>query len=445
LALVFYPVNLTKAWVGDELYRKSHIIENATGSGTNYQVQITVHYGAGSDSGEDVYLDSKCQTDFDDIRFSDNDESTLLDYWLEEKTDSDNAVFWVEIADDLSSSDVTIYVYYGDVALSSISDGEATFLGFDDFEDGSIDTSKWESGQGAGQENTYWTEAGGVIKHNHAGSDALFWKTLTGLDDMAIETEFKNPTSSNYWVGAQYRFTELIRWWGSATVDGYLLLSDNGGGTDDLYRITNGASINIDSQGRADTTAFHRYSVRFFEDDHDVYRDGASWLSATDSNYQSDGYAGINARGSSNSEFEFFALRKYVVPEPSHGAWGSEEAMIYYVTFYNNTGGKFLYNSTIASNGTELPFSNNTVLTLISAPDGNLTYGFDNFTWDATSTITNVYNLTVNSNLTIWCYFGEFVGGVAPGLVVIARNTLLSMVFVVLVFAVIIYLVIKKK
>jgi len=32
---------------------------------------------------------------------------------MESYTASGNAVFWVEVADDLSSSNATIYVYYG--------------------------------------------------------------------------------------------------------------------------------------------------------------------------------------------------------------------------------------------------------------------------------------------------------------------------------------------
>jgi len=39
--------------------------------------------------------------------------STLLDYWMESKVDGDNAVFWVKVADDLSTNAVTIYIYYG--------------------------------------------------------------------------------------------------------------------------------------------------------------------------------------------------------------------------------------------------------------------------------------------------------------------------------------------
>jgi len=94
-------------------YRKSHVINPASGAGANYPIRITVHYGSGSDSGEDVYLNGKCRTDFGDIRFTRSDGVSLLDYWMEEKVDGDYAVFWVQIADDLSTNPVTIYIYYG--------------------------------------------------------------------------------------------------------------------------------------------------------------------------------------------------------------------------------------------------------------------------------------------------------------------------------------------
>jgi len=100
-------------WLTGWTYRKSHVINSASGAGTNYQVKIKAHYGSGTDSGEDVYLNGKCRTDFGDIRFTDDDGETELDYWMEEKVDSDYAVFWIEIADDLSSSNATIYIYYG--------------------------------------------------------------------------------------------------------------------------------------------------------------------------------------------------------------------------------------------------------------------------------------------------------------------------------------------
>jgi hypothetical protein len=100
-------------WLQGWNYRKSHVINPASGAGTNYPIRITVHYNSGTDSGEHVYLNGKCRPDFLDIRFTRSDGITLLDFWLERKVDCYYAVFWVEIADDLSSNPVTIYIYYG--------------------------------------------------------------------------------------------------------------------------------------------------------------------------------------------------------------------------------------------------------------------------------------------------------------------------------------------
>ena len=97
-------------WLSGWNYRKTHVIQNATGAGNNYQVRITVHYGTGTDSGEHVYLNEHCKTDFGDIRFTDDNGTTLLDYWMESYTIGDHAVFWVKIADNLDNTSATIYI-----------------------------------------------------------------------------------------------------------------------------------------------------------------------------------------------------------------------------------------------------------------------------------------------------------------------------------------------
>jgi len=130
----FPTVNANPDWLTGWSYRKSHVINYATGAGTLYQKQITVHYGSGTDGDDDVYLNSHCRTDFGDVRFTDDDGTTLLDYWMESKVDSDNAVFWVEVADDLSSSNATIYVYYGKIDAITYSRGQNTFAFLDEFE-----------------------------------------------------------------------------------------------------------------------------------------------------------------------------------------------------------------------------------------------------------------------------------------------------------------------
>jgi hypothetical protein len=127
-------------WQTGWTYRKSHIINPASGAGQNYQKRIIVHYGAGADSGEDVYLDNKCKTDFGDIRFTNNTGAFLLDYWIEKKVNSNYAICWIKILDDLNIYDRTVYIYYGNGLSVSVANATATFIFFDDFE---INLNNW--------------------------------------------------------------------------------------------------------------------------------------------------------------------------------------------------------------------------------------------------------------------------------------------------------------
>ena len=123
--------SIASDWYNESLYRKSVSINGSVGAGTNYQVRIPVTY--------DIHM----QTDFDDIRFTDNDEITLLDYWRESYTASTSAVFWVEVSDDLGSNQI-IYMYYGNSTSTSLSNGTATFLVYEDWSSESIRTDVWD-------------------------------------------------------------------------------------------------------------------------------------------------------------------------------------------------------------------------------------------------------------------------------------------------------------
>ena len=86
------------AWLTGWTYRQSHTISGSSdGAQTNYQVKIIVDYGSGSSSGDTIYVDGNCKTDFSDIRFTSSDGETVLDYWIEDYTVSDNAIIWVEV------------------------------------------------------------------------------------------------------------------------------------------------------------------------------------------------------------------------------------------------------------------------------------------------------------------------------------------------------------
>jgi len=155
-------------WLYGWDFRKAYNITGAMGAGANYQIELTVNYDVGNDSGGVLYCGRLCKPDFGDIRFTDNDGLTLLHCWQQTSVPFDHAIFWVQVADDLSSS-ATIYVYYGNTAATSDSDADATFRFCDDFSSGLDKWNLTEFGQGT-QAHTL-DSANGKL-HVHAESSA---------------------------------------------------------------------------------------------------------------------------------------------------------------------------------------------------------------------------------------------------------------------------------
>jgi predicted GH43/DUF377 family glycosyl hydrolase len=100
-------------WLSGYSYRKSHVVNAATGAGANYPIPIKVYSGSGSDSGDAVYLNNKAVFFPNDLAFTDDDGVTELKYWYE----YDSNTFWVKVADSLESVNQTIYIYYGNASV----------------------------------------------------------------------------------------------------------------------------------------------------------------------------------------------------------------------------------------------------------------------------------------------------------------------------------------
>jgi hypothetical protein len=130
-------------------YKKAIVVDQTDDIGaTNYQMKITVHYG-GADVDDNeatgvIHTPNASVADFDDLRFTQSNGTTLIDYWIESKTDSNNAVVWVEIPMLDDAADTTIYMYYGNAGASAVGTsqemGTATFTLFDEF---TVDLAKW--------------------------------------------------------------------------------------------------------------------------------------------------------------------------------------------------------------------------------------------------------------------------------------------------------------
>jgi PKD repeat protein len=119
-------------------WKQTHII-TAGSALTDYQVKFTVYKGTGTSSGESVYCNNHCNDDFSDIRFS-TDGENALPYWIESYTSGVSAIIWVKVP---SITTTTILIYYGNVDATSESDGDATFVFFDDFPDSTLNETKW--------------------------------------------------------------------------------------------------------------------------------------------------------------------------------------------------------------------------------------------------------------------------------------------------------------
>lgn len=125
-------------WLLGWSHRKTVTITGQSGAGTNYQVNLSI----GDASGGDFHLENHCTSFPNDITVTDNDQTTLLDHWVEDLT-VDPISMWVEVADDLGSN-VDVCIYYDKTGESSASNISNTFIFGDDFPGSSLDTTnKW--------------------------------------------------------------------------------------------------------------------------------------------------------------------------------------------------------------------------------------------------------------------------------------------------------------
>ena len=320
-------------WLSSWSYRKTVTITGQSGAGTDYQVNLSI----GNAAGGDFNLESHCTSFPNDIQVTDNDQTTPLDYWVEDLT-VDPISMWVEVADDLGSN-VDICVYYGKSGESSASDGRNTFIVWDDFDGGS----------------EQWTEVddGGYITIDRVTNHRINITTL----DCDSENEYvvidKGSDIGNY----VYQFTALrdtvvpngevavgtsdtlaSRPWVNWN-DGMIAITLQGVTYDRhiLQTVSEGSGANA-----ADNTAFSEDTPYYY----DLIRDGDDltlnvWtdsartnslltISTTVAGLTNQRYIYAATNGESSGTWtgwiDDIIIRKYNSPEPAYLSAGSEES-----------------------------------------------------------------------------------------------------------------------
>jgi len=153
-------------WLVGWQYRKKITISGSSGAGTNYQVLLKV--GESSDTtGCDFSVEGhslnfpSVTNQSGDLRFTSSDGTTPLSFWVEKvEGTSPNRVahIWVKVADSLDS-DVDIYCYYGNSNTGNVSNGNNTFIFFDDFYYlENFDSGKWDKVGSGSINKTYETQ-----------------------------------------------------------------------------------------------------------------------------------------------------------------------------------------------------------------------------------------------------------------------------------------------
>jgi len=331
LTLAFNIQMITQAssapvWLSGWSYRKSHVINPASGAGTKYQIMIKAHYDSGIDSGEDVYLNTHSRTDFGDVRFTDDDGTTELDYWMEEKVNGDYAIFWVEVNKDLSSQSQTIYIYYGKPLATTTSNGAYTFLFFDDCED----LSRWVEDYSSGTpifEQTTIDGYSGIRLQTNAHEERIYIKSTTTVPRAkAIVSRVKHISFN---VDSYHRFRfHLVNSTNYINYHDYESYFDRY----QLRKMVGGSHTIVDTCSAAYPYGWYTYEVYDDGTNIDVNRNTTNILDGviSDAALDSDGYLYImnyqyNEWGTSELAIDRIFVRNYVDPEPTHESWGVEE------------------------------------------------------------------------------------------------------------------------
>ncbi|MDD5472580.1 MAG: DUF2341 domain-containing protein [Candidatus Methanoperedens sp.] len=124
--------SLSNSGGGSWQYQRDITISNTGGVLSDYQVLVSLTSGN---------FPTNAQNNGTDIRFTDV-SGAELSYWIESwDYSSRTAKIWVKVT-SIASGSTTIRMYYGNPSATTMSNGDGTFVFFDDFS-GAVLSSKW--------------------------------------------------------------------------------------------------------------------------------------------------------------------------------------------------------------------------------------------------------------------------------------------------------------
>ncbi len=292
-------------------YQVPITLTNISGSPLyNYQALVTLDTAGRIAQG-------KLRTDCGDLRF--NDAYGNLDYWQEDGCNTDNTRLWVRVP-VLPAGSSQITMTYGMPWSASASDGRHTFVFFDDFDVGVMDTTHWWKDSGA-----WYTviETGGAMRifgatdSSQQGTSVgfgLMTETLTLPASFAIDSELTVlQSSANFKATAGSQ--DLMLYGGGAGNYKNIGFWQSGIGWTWLGQSTiHAATLNRQKLSVTYTGSAGSRTVRWLENGN--LTDVRASRAVSDPSYGPFRYS-PNAVASFDVRFNDIRIRSYIFPEPT--------------------------------------------------------------------------------------------------------------------------------
>ena len=205
LIVLIFSLSTTAAFSnsddGEWEYKKNIIIkENSGETLTDYQIVVELNT---------LNFPTEAKSDGSDIRFTD-ENGIELNYWIEEWNYPSTAKIWVNVQNIPANGDIKLLMYYGNPSAVSASNGEATFLFFDDFEGTSLDLVKWHQGAfgNGGLDILSYSDSVLMFRGSGCGGGSSDWRYAKSNakwngDEIALSAKTKRYNGISY-VGFGY-------------------------------------------------------------------------------------------------------------------------------------------------------------------------------------------------------------------------------------------------
>ena len=309
------------SWLAGWNTRKSKLVDGSTaGVQTNYQMMLTVYKTTGVDTATNVYLGTNVRDDFGDVRFTKSDGSSLLNYWIESYTSGVSANIWVQI-DSIPASPgtSTIYIYYSNPLQTTTSNGDNTFVFFDNFDSGSTpDISKWTT-------NGTPTISGGELVLNSTNEAVRSINTF-GTNNKSLRIKINTaPSGADGWAFSDNAVGHHPAGFGASNYVDIQLFTDG-----HIYTDTAKATVIEELDAGANTPGYAIYEEKWGVSSALFYRNDSlieSHLTTTTIPVIPL-YVNLFRGSTGDILVDWVFVRNYVSPEPTFGSSGPEDSWL---------------------------------------------------------------------------------------------------------------------